>query len=167
MRLRPSGGVHVIAAARASAPSHPMIRLADELIRLNARLRSVFAGVTATTGLAPMELTVLTAVTEATTAPTVAQIGRGIGHPRQVIQRAANALVAGGLIETAPNPNHKRAPVLRATTSGRRLKARADALAFQSADAALRELDAAQCERLVDELHDLRGRIEAHLRRSA
>jgi DNA-binding MarR family transcriptional regulator len=144
-----------------------MIRLADELIRLNARLRSVFAGVTATTGLAPMELTVLTAVTEARAAPTVAQIGRSIGHPRQVIQRAANALAAAGLIETAANPNHKRAPVLGATAAGRALKVRADALALMAADAALRELDPGQCERLADELHELRGRIEDHLRRSA
>jgi DNA-binding MarR family transcriptional regulator len=157
----------VIAAARASEPSHPMIRLADELIRLNARLRSVFAGVTGTIGLAPMELTVLTAVTEARAAPTVAQIGRSIGHPRQVIQRAAHALAEAGLIEAAPNPNHKRAPILRPTAAGRRLKAQADALALESADAVLRELDTAQCERLADELHDLRARIEAHLRGSA
>lgn len=165
--MRPRLGAPMTATARAVAPLHPMIRLADELIRLNARLRTVFAGVTATTGLAAMELTVLTAVTEARAAPTVAQIGRSIGHPRQVIQRATNALLAAGLLETAANPNHKRAPILRATAAGRALKARADKLALESADAALRELDTAQCERLADELHDLRGRIEAHLRRNA
>jgi DNA-binding MarR family transcriptional regulator len=147
--------------------AHPMLRLTDELIRLNARLRSVFAGVTETTGLAPMELTVLTAVVEARSPPTVAQIGRGIGHPRQVIQRAANALVAAQLIQTVVNPQHKRAPVLRATGAGVRLKARADALATQAADGAQRELGADRCERLAGELHDLRAGLEDHLRRSA
>jgi DNA-binding MarR family transcriptional regulator len=156
-----------LSATATAAAAHPVIRMADELIRLNARLRSVFAGVTATTGLAPMELTVLTAVTEARAAPTVAQIGRGIGHPRQVIQRAANALVAAGLIETAANPSHRRAPVLHPTAAGRALKARADGLALEAADSAMRELGAARCERLAAELHELRARIEAHLRRSA
>src|SRR5438270_8338972 len=101
---------------------HPVLWMADELIRLNARLRSLFSGVTAATGLAPMELTVLTAVVEARTAPTVAQIGRGIGHPRQVIQRAVNGLVQAGLVETAPNAHHKRAPILLPTATGRDVK---------------------------------------------
>jgi DNA-binding MarR family transcriptional regulator len=143
---------------------HPIIRMADELIRLNARLRSVFAEVTATAGLTPMELTVLTAVTEARTPPTVAQIGRSIGHPRQVIQRAANALVDAGLIAAAANPSHKRAPVLGATAAGLVLKTRTDALALEAADRLLSELAPADCDRLAGELHELRARIEAHLR---
>ena len=83
---------------------------------------------------------------------------------RQVVQRAANALADQGLIETAANPHHKRAPVLRATAAGAELKRQTDARAVEAADAVLADVDAARCERLVGELHDLRARIEAHLR---
>ncbi|CAN7468810.1 helix-turn-helix domain-containing protein [Phenylobacterium sp. LjRoot219] len=148
----------------ASLISNPMIQMIDEVIRLGARLRGVFATVTAAAGLSPMELTVLTAVAEARTPPTVPQIGRSLGHPRQVIQRAANALTDGGLIEPAANPHHKRAQVLRATAAGRKLKGEADARALAAADAAFPDVDASQCERLATELHALRTQIEAHLR---
>lgn len=144
--------------------SNPMISMIDEVIRLGARLRGVFAGAIAATGLSPMELTVLTAVAEARTPPTVAQIGRSLGHPRQVIQRAANALIASGLIAPASNPHHKRAPVLHAAAAGRKLKGDADARALEAADAAFPDVDASQCQRLALELHALRTQIEAHLR---
>src|SRR5882724_3839651 len=92
---------------------HPLVHLIDEVIRLRGRLQSLFAGVGAASGLAPMESTVLTAVVESHTTPTVSQIGRSLGHPRQVIQRAANNLIAARLLETTPNPGHKRAALLR------------------------------------------------------
>ena len=143
---------------------HPLVRLIDEVLRLHGRLRSVFGGAHAGSGLPSMELTVLTAVVEAPGAPTVAQIGRSLGHPRQVIQRAANALLAAGLIRSAPNPHHKRAPLLQPSNAGRRLKRAADARAIRAADRLLRRLDADRCARLADELGRLRGQIETHVR---
>ena len=47
---------------------------------------------------------VLSAVAGALSPPTVPQIGRSLGHPRQVIQRIADALVARGLIGFEDNP---------------------------------------------------------------
>src|SRR5690606_17193940 len=98
-------------------------RFADEVARLRGRIRALYAGTRAASGLAEMELTVLTAVVNAATSPTVAQIGRSLGHPRQVVQRAANRLAELGLIIFSDNPEHKRASLLVATEAGRRLKA--------------------------------------------
>ncbi|PKB14381.1 DNA-binding MarR family transcriptional regulator [Novosphingobium kunmingense] len=109
------------------------IRLLDALVRLQGRLRGAFAEVQHGTGLSQMEHTVLAAVAEARSAPTVPQIGRSLGHPRQVIQRAANALRAKGLILVTDNPDHKRAQLLSATSAGAAIQAecnrRAEAIA--------------------------------------
>jgi len=144
--------------------SNPLVRLIDEVMRLQGRFKSIFAGSNGVTGLPSMELTVLTAVVEAAGAPTVPQIGRSLGRPRQVIQRAANALIESGLIEALPNPHHKRAPLLSATPGGKAVKRKADAGALKAANAFLRRIDAARCSRLAADLHELRGEIEAYLR---
>lgn len=148
----------------AAPQSNPMIMMIDEIIRLGSRLRTIFAGSSAASGLTAMESMVLAAVVEARTPPTVPQIGRSLGHPRQVIQRAANELLGAGLLQLAPNPNHKRAPLLLATDAGEQRKQLANVHAAEAADALLQVIDAAKCERLAQELHELRGKIEAHLR---
>ena len=99
---------------------HPLTSLVDELARLHGRFKSAFAAARDETGLGSTELLVLNAVVEAERPPTVPQIGRSFGQPRQLVQRAANSLIARGLIEAAPNPDHKRAVLLRATEAGLR-----------------------------------------------
>lgn len=148
-----------------SRQHHPVISLIDEAIRLNSRLRNLFAGTTELTGLSAMQFTVLVAVVESRAPPTVPQIGRSLGHARQVIQRAANHLQGEGLIDTLPNPNHKRAPLLVATEAGRRLKHKADVRAIKVADQLLETVDAAACENLSSQLHGLRENIEAFIRK--
>ena len=119
---------------------HPLVGLSDELIRLNGRLKSLFAEARRGAGLGDSEMGVLNAVVEADRAPTVPQIGRSFGQPRQLVQRAANSLMAAGLIEAVPNPDHKRAVLLCATDKGLTLKrevdGRADAKAAEVAAAA-------------------------------
>jgi DNA-binding MarR family transcriptional regulator len=144
--------------------SHPVIALFDEVIRINGRLKSIFTGVRAATGLSAMEITVLTSVVESHVAPTVPQIGRSLGNPRQVIQRAANALILAKLIHTAPNPHHKRAPLLKATPRGQLLKRKADASAAKAMRSLLRGIDTVKCRRVADELRQLRHALEAVLR---
>ena len=144
--------------------SNPLVRLTDEVVRLQGRFKSIFAGSNGVTGLPSMELTVLTAVVEAAAAPTVPQIGRSLGRPRQVIQRAANALIEAGLIAALPNPHHKRAPLLSPTRRGKAVKRKADSSALKAANAFLRRIDAARCSRLAEGLRELRGDIEAYLR---
>jgi DNA-binding MarR family transcriptional regulator len=143
---------------------HALIGLMDEFHRLGGRLKSAFAEVRREVNLGESELLVLNAVVEAERAPTVSQIGRSLGQPRQIIQRAANALVAAGLIETAPNPDHKRAALLVATDAGTALKRRADDRAQAIAATLSQGLDLdAACE-LADRLQAFRQQLEAQLR---
>jgi DNA-binding MarR family transcriptional regulator len=146
----------------ASRPRNAMVTLLDELIRTHGRLKSIFANAAA--GLSSMEAMVLTAVIEAGAPPTVPQIGRSLGHARQVIQRAANALISAGLIATSPNPSHKRAPLLLATPQGRNLKRQSDVRADEVTTALLRRVDAATCRRVAAQLRELRGEIDEYLR---
>lgn len=148
----------------ATSARHPLIALIDELVRLRGRLQSVFAGATAVMGLSAMESTVLTAVIESQTPPTVSQIGRSLGHPRQVVQRAANALIDAKLVEIRSNPHHKRAPLLHATAAGKKSYQDAATFAERAASSLAHLLDLRECERLARELHELRSKIEAHLR---
>ncbi|RZK02654.1 MAG: MarR family transcriptional regulator [Novosphingobium sp.] len=143
---------------------HPLVGLSDELIRLNGRLKGMFAGARRSEGLGDSELTVLNAVVEADRAPTVPQIGRSLGQPRQIVQRAANSLIEDGLIEVEPNPDHKRAVLLRATEQGVALKREIDARADAIAEEIAGSLDADLVRRAAGLLHDIRKELEARLR---
>ena len=109
-----------------------------------------------------MEQTVLTAVSEAQRPPTVAQIGRSLGHPRQVIQRAANTLAAADLIAFADNPDHKRAQCLIATPAGRALQQAANAQAEAIAAGLLRNINPGQVREANSLLNTIRAAIEQH-----
>lgn len=143
---------------------NPLVVLIDETSRLNGRLKSVFADVRRSVGLGESEMMVLTAVVEAERAPTVPQIGRSLGYPRQLIQRAANALIEQGLIETVSNPDHKRAALLRATDRGVALKRkaddRADAIAAQLSTA----IDLEAARNTTRSLGAIRRQLELQLR---
>jgi DNA-binding MarR family transcriptional regulator len=143
---------------------NPLIQLVDELARTQGRVKHLFAAVSADSGLGSTDGLVLAAILEAAAPPTVPQIGRSLGHPRQVIQRAVNKLVAAGYIRKLSNPDHKRAPLLAATPAGMELKQRGDRLALDIADAFLDAVDQHRVTRLVDELHTVRQAIETFLR---
>jgi DNA-binding MarR family transcriptional regulator len=49
---------------------------------------------------------------------TVAQIGRRMGVSRQAVQRIADLLVERGFAEYMPNPDHRRAKLVRCTEAG-------------------------------------------------
>ena len=139
-------------------------RFADEIARLRGRMQELFAPTRATSGLAAMELTVLTAAVNATAPPTVAQIGRSLGHPRQVVQRAANRLAERGLVEFAGNPDHKRASLIVATEAGRALKAADHDRAQEVARALVASVGATAFAESAERLHAIRGAIEDFLR---
>ncbi|WP_447762505.1 MarR family winged helix-turn-helix transcriptional regulator [Sphingopyxis panaciterrae] len=139
-------------------------RFADEVARLRGRMRALYANTRAASGLPEMELTVLTAVVNAATPPTVAQIGRSLGHPRQVVQRAANVLAEHGLVELADNPDHKRASLIIATGVGLALKAADHDRAQAVTRAVLARIDGGAFAEAADRLHAIRAAIEAYLR---
>lgn len=143
---------------------HPLVGLSDELIRLNGRMKSMFAGARRSEGLGDSELTVLNAVVEADRPPTVPQIGRSLGQPRQIVQRAANSLMEAGLIEAGPNPDHKRAVLLLPTAQGTALKREMDARADAIAETVVGDLDADLVRRATAALRDIRKELEARLR---
>lgn len=147
-----------------SGPRHPLVDLIDEVIRSGARLRSAFAETRRQTSLGESDFMVLNAVVEADRPPTVAQIGRSLGRPRQLVQRAANALVDSGLVATQANPDHKRAALLVPTETGRDLKRKADNHADSIAERLGEGLDSAGIEALAAGLSSLRRTLEARLR---
>lgn len=143
---------------------HPLVGLSDELIRLGGRMKATFAGARREEGLGDSEMSVLNAVVEADRPPTVPQIGRSFGQPRQLVQRAANSLMAAGLIEAEANPDHKRAVLLRPTERGTALKREIDA----RADAIAAEIGAGVDVDLIRQatvaLGTIRKQLEARLR---
>ena len=143
---------------------NPFIQLVDEMARLQGRVTSLFDQVHEESGLKSMEEIVLTAIFEADTPPTVPQIGRSLGHPRQVIQRAVNDLADEGFIERLTNPDHKRAPLLAVTTKGEKLKQRTDAIALSIAERFLQHVNSATCTELAIELRAVRKALEAFSR---
>lgn len=153
------------------AHRHPLVGLVDEAIRLNSRLRSVFATARAGCALNDSEHMVLNSVVEADRLgdrpPTVAQIARSMGYARQVVQRAANALRDSGLIESFENPDHKRAPLLRPTPEGVELKCQIDARADVIAEELVPGIDPAQVLAAQRAMRDLRKQIEVQLRKSS
>lgn len=147
-----------------SESSPPLSMLVDEIVRTGTRLRSAFASVRRATGLGESEFMVLNAVVEAARAPTVAQIGRSLGRPRQLVQRAANTLIAIGLVTTDANPDHKRAVLLLPTEAGLAVKRKADSCAEAISARLADGLDLAEVERTARALGALRKALETRLR---
>ena len=52
---------------------------------------------------------------------TASELARERGASRQATLRVVDSLLAEGWLERAPNPRHRRAPLLRATPLGRRV----------------------------------------------
>lgn len=144
-----------------SLKTHPLIQLVDEVTRLQGRIKSLFNEVHSDTGLKTMENVVLTAIVEADSPPTVPKIGRSLGHPRQVIQRAVNDLVDDGFLERLANPDHKRAPLFAVTAKGLKLKQRSDSQALAVADAFLQHQPGSDLALLAEELRAVRKAIES------
>jgi DNA-binding MarR family transcriptional regulator len=142
----------------------PFPRLIGELLRTNGRFRTVFASAEITDPLSTMEATVLASVVDAEFPLTVPQIGRLLGHARQVIQRAADSLIRVGLLKQEPNPHHKRASLVRATAEGISAKRTAEIRATEVSAQLVETFGAMRCRRLADELRDLRTALEACFR---
>lgn len=141
-----------------------LLALVNEVTLLGGRLRGAFAAVRREAELNESEMMVLNAAVEASRPPTVAQIGRAFGQPRQLVQRAANSLIDAGLLTTAPNPDHKRAVLLRATDSGLARKRAADARAESIAAELALGLDEETARTAAGALRTVRQHLEARLR---
>lgn len=133
----------------------------DEMLRGKSRLAVVsdlFAPEDGPKGLA---MTVLTAVVRAEYPPTVSQIGRSLGYPRQTIQRHADALIGDGLIDAINNPDHKRAKRLEPTEAGREVYASSHEASLAWAREFTADLDADDIRTTLKTMRAIRAKIEA------
>ena len=83
-----------------------------------------------------------------------------MGITRQAVQRIANRLVDEGMLESSPNPAHKRSPLLTPTAEGRkaieRIAPEQTAFSSRISNAFGRE----EIEHLIPELHRLSTVVE-------
>lgn len=158
------------AAGRAPRPSTGnagnlacLIDILGEVNRLAGLCGILFARIREDSGLSGIEVLTLIAIAHSPSPPTVPQVGRSLGHPRQVIQRAVRELENAGLIELAPNPGHKRALLLKATPAGEKLGADIDAATEAIVSVLADGADADALSAIRGGLAALRGRINAYL----
>ena len=141
----------------------PLPELADEVLRLSARLQTATAQFGDDDGLSGAQLLVLIAVVRAKTPPTVPQIARSLGHTRQAIQRQADGLAAAGMVELVDNPDHKRARRLAATDRGAAAYASADEKSRAWEIGVVAGIPRGDLETAVITLRRLRARLEHQL----
>ncbi|MBW8753208.1 MAG: MarR family transcriptional regulator [Sphingomonadales bacterium] len=130
------GGVNPPSASPAAdGEDHAMVvelvAILRDAIRVSGACQQIFSRLREDSGLTGIEVLTLMAITHATEPPTVPQVGRALGHPRQVIQRAVRVLDEEGLVQPQPNPGHKRAALLVATEQGREFGRNIDAQAAE------------------------------------
>jgi DNA-binding MarR family transcriptional regulator len=123
--INPAGGEE--RESDALAKLGELVVILAETDRIAGRLLQIFSRLREDSGLSGIEVLTLFAIAHAAGPPTVPQVGRLLGRPRQVIQRAVRVLENEGLVQALPNPGHKRAALLAATERGRELGARIDA----------------------------------------
>jgi len=153
------------AESEAQAKVSELVAILGEANRVAGRCLQLFSRVREDCGLTGIEVLTLIGIAHATTPPTVTQIGRSLGHPRQVIQRAVRVLEDEGLVQALPNPGHKRAALLIATDKGRALGQAIDA---QAADVIADiadglDLDLGMLGAMSEGLLTLRDRIDERM----
>ena len=94
-----------------------MSAVAKTTFRLHGQLVAIGEELARPSGMTGASWQVLAAVLRSPLS--VADIAREIGVTRQSVQRIADLLVAEGLAGYQPNPRHRRAKLLAATSAGR------------------------------------------------
>jgi DNA-binding MarR family transcriptional regulator len=159
--IDPARRARGLTSAVGSGPVAELTSLISELFLLQGRLTSIFAGIRDIAELSGVETLTLSAVISADRPVTVPQIGRSLGHARQVIQRAAHVLERRGLLTTQENPGHKRAAFLVATPAGLELKRRFDGTAYEVMAILTKDLDGETVRTTQAGLLELRRVVEA------
>ena len=160
----------------AGAGRTPKGEVATEVVlstfRANGLLVAAGDTLSAEEGLTAARWQVLGAISLAQRPLTVPQIARRMGLTRQSVHATVGRLVADGLIERAPNADHRRSPLVRLTELGAARYAALDqrqatwvnrlsqAIDRSSLETTARVLDEL-CRRLVAEGETSRGRRQA------
>ena len=106
-------------AQRRADKSHELGVLFDECVLLYLRLNALAAKIHGKGPLSGPRRTVLASLAESGP-ETVAQMARRRAQSRQRFQPLVNALMADGLLEAVPNPDHKQSPLIALTPRGRK-----------------------------------------------
>lgn len=145
---------------RAGGVGPELTALISECYLLHGRLNNIFGMIKDAADLSGMEALTLYAIVNSAKPVTVPQIGRSLGHARQVIQRAARELERRGLVETRENPGHKRAALLVPTEAGHELKRSFEAAGQDVAQTLAEGMDIETIRATYAGLHQLRKNVE-------
>lgn len=137
-----------------------LIAYIDELSRGKSRINSALAAYMPSGASQGLERTILVAVVRAKTPPTVPQIGRSLGYPRQSVQHHVDTLIAEGLIRAVDNPDHKTAKRLEPTDAGKHAFERSNEAALRWAEAFASGLDLRDLETMVATMREIRRKLE-------
>lgn len=132
-----------------------LMRVVTMIYRLQGVLRNHVGKALGPLKLAKLDTLTLGAAAVMPGELTVAQVGRMFSFPRQSVQRSANALVEAGLVELVPNPQHKRAPLLRATEEGTRVQRASEQQARRLSASLAGKFPPERARAIADELYGL------------
>ena len=145
-----------------SVKENPLVMLIEESIYLRDSAQKILSEALGGETLTRLERLVLLSITEAERPLTASQIGRNLGHSRQVVRRAANELVAMSLLKKKPNPDHKTSVLLEPTEKGRAYEQQMGTTLVDIVNTLLSESDIKTCRRVSNDIKRLRGIIEAY-----
>jgi DNA-binding MarR family transcriptional regulator len=106
-----------------TAPGLAAGTLIYEVLRLHGRLIAAGDGLMEDLGLTSARWQVLGTLAANRSRLTVSDLARILGQSRQSIQRLVNEMGRDGIVESLPNPDHKRSVFVVPTAEGRRLHA--------------------------------------------
>ena len=92
----------------------------------------------------------------------VSKIARNMGLTRQTVQRLANEMKVGQFIEYAPNPDHRRAKLVRLTKKGRRVMKILNQRQIHWADKIAAGVNTEEIEAALGLIKKLRMRLEGN-----
>ena len=134
--------------------------LIEESILLRDSAQEILSQNFAGQELSRIEGLVLTAIAENDRAMTAPQVGRILGHSRQVMKRAVDSLVEQQLVEKHENPDHKTAMLLTLTPRGKEYTENTGKILVDVVSSLLTDADIELCQKMGRELKRLRGLIE-------
>ena len=130
-----------------------------EIFQFNGRLLAAGDSLSKPLGLTSSRWQVLGAI-EDRPLP-VAQIARNMGLARQNVQRLANVLEAEGVLEYAPNPDHRRAQLVCLTGRGRKAIKELGRLQELWGNEIASTVRASEIQAALEVIRKLRSRLEA------
>jgi DNA-binding MarR family transcriptional regulator len=130
-----------------------------EIFQFNGRLLAAGDRLAKPLGLTSARWQVLGAIEAQTLS--VAQIARKMGLARQNVQRLADALEKERIVEYVPNPDHKRAKLVRLTERGRSALKKLGLRQELWANGTASHVSASEIQTAIDVVKKLRTRLEA------